>query len=205
MIRVALIDDHPLFRTGMESVVNGAGELELAGSAESVAAFDADIPESLDLVLLDLGLPELSGAAAVAHLVANDHRVLVISAASEREAVVDAIAAGAGGFLSKNADPNEVVSAIRIVAGGGTYVSPTLASYLLHDARQQNDLLTPREREILELVADGETDKDIAELLTISPSTVASHLDRIRDKTGRRRRADLTRYAFEHGIARDDT
>lgn len=203
MIRVALVDDHPLFRTGMESVLNASTELELVGSAESVAAFDADPPESLDLVLLDMGLPELSGAAAVAHMVANGMRVLVISASSERDTVVDAIASGAGGYLSKSADPNEVLQAIRTVAGGGTYVSPTLASYLLHDNRQDKDLLTPREREILELVADGETDRDIAELLTISPSTVASHLDRIRDKTGRRRRAELTRYAFEHGIAKD--
>jgi DNA-binding NarL/FixJ family response regulator len=110
--------------------------------------------------------------------------------------VVGAIGAGARGYLTKQAEETEIVGAIRAVAEGRTYVSATLASYLL----QAPIHITEREREILELVAGGETDQDIAELLQLSVRTVHSHLDRIRNKTGSRRRADLTRFALQQGI-----
>ena len=116
---------------------------------------------------------------------------------------MDAIAAGACGYLTKSSEEEEVSKAIATIAPGGTHVLPVLAGYLLRDAHEQDRTsvcaLTAREREILSLFADGETDADIAERLFISVSTVRSHLDRIRDKTGHRRRAELARLAFEHG------
>ena len=121
--------------------------------------------------------------------------------------MVDAIAAGAAGYLTKSSEPEEITHAVQVVAEGGTYVSPTLASFLLQAARTDPvDIpfaLTEREKEILSLVASGERDADIAEQLYISIRTVRSHLDRIRDKTGRRRRADLTRLAIQEGIVED--
>jgi DNA-binding NarL/FixJ family response regulator len=150
------------------------------------------------IVLLDLQLPgsRLQGPDAVAHLVAAGHQVLVVSASEQQVDVVQAIGAGARGYLSKQAEETEILGAIQALVQGRTYVSATLAGYLLEAPIP----ITAREREILELVAGGETDQDIADQLTISVRTVHSHLDRIRDKTGARRRADLTRFAIERGI-----
>ena len=149
------------------------------------------------IVLLDLQLPgRLQGPDGVAHLTAQGYQVLVVSASESAADVVQAMGAGARGYLSKQADEAEILRAIHAVAQGRPYVSATLAAYLLEAPIP----ITAREREILELVAGGETDQDIAEQLTISIRTVHSHLDRIRDKTGARRRADLTRLAIDRGI-----
>jgi DNA-binding NarL/FixJ family response regulator len=201
MTRIAIIEDHPVFRQGLSQVIENTEGLVLACAVRSVEDFENHRDQS-DLVILDLGLPGLSGAEAVRQVASHGKPVLVVSAESNQQDVLDAIAAGAHGYLAKNAEPREITDAIGVVAGGGTYISPTLASYLLRAAREpaQGVELTDREREILALVAAGERDQDIAEHLFISVRTVRSHLDRIRDKTGRRRRPDLTRLAIEQGI-----
>jgi DNA-binding NarL/FixJ family response regulator len=198
MIRVAIVEDHPVFRKGLIQVVEAAPGLELAGVARSVEEFTALRLGGGVIVLLDLQLPgsRIQGPHAVAHLVASGHQVLVVSASEQPADVVQAIGAGARGYLSKQAEETEILGAIHAVAQGRPYVSATLAVYLLEAPIQ----ITAREREILELVASGDTDQDIADQLTISVRTVHSHLDRIRDKTGSRRRADLTRFAIERGI-----
>jgi DNA-binding NarL/FixJ family response regulator len=198
MIRAAIVEDHPVFRKGLMQVVEAAPGLELAGVARSIDEFATLRLGDRVIVLLDLQLPgsRLQGPDAVAYLVADGHRVLVVSASEQPVDVVQAIGAGARGYLSKQAEETEILGAIQAVAQGRTYVSATLAGYLL----QAPLPITARERGILELVAGGETDQDIAEQLTISVRTVHSHLDRIRDKTGSRRRADLTRFAIERGI-----
>jgi DNA-binding NarL/FixJ family response regulator len=198
MIRVAIVEDHPVFRKGLIQVVEAAPGLELAGVARSVEEFTALRLGGGVIVLLDLQLPgsRIQGPHAVAHLVASGHQVLVVSASEQPADVVQAIGAGARGYLSKQAEETEILGAIHAVAQGRPYVSATLAAYLLEAPIQ----ITAREREILELVASGDTDQDIADQLTISVRTVHSHLDRIRDKTGSRRRADLTRFAIERGI-----
>jgi DNA-binding NarL/FixJ family response regulator len=153
-------------------------------------------------VLLDLNLPGLDGPAGVRAVVERQPNALIVSAAT-RDAVLDAIAAGARGYLAKDVHPEEIATAIAIIAEGGTYVSATLASYLLASSPAEGPpglALSQREREVLTLLARGERDEDIAEQLYISVRTVRSHLDRIRHKTGRRRRPDLTRYAMEHGL-----
>lgn len=204
MIRVAVVDDHPIFRAGMSRAIGAIPHCDLVGDAGSVEEVLALLDAGVDVVVLDLGLPGLSGAAAVEHLCALGHRVLVVSASSAQGDVVAAIGAGAAGYLTKSAPPEEIVLAVETVHRGGTYVSPTLAAYLLQANREAGAepefALTQREREILSLVASGERDADIAEQLFISVSTVGSHLDRIRDKTGRRRRAELTRLAIEQGL-----
>jgi DNA-binding NarL/FixJ family response regulator len=196
MIRVAVVEDHPIFRKGLVHVIDAAPDLRLIGASRSVEELDAQGEAQAEVVLLDLHLPGLSGAAAVTHLCARGQSVLVVSASEAAADVIEAIGAGARGYLTKQAEEAEIVGAIRAVAEGRTYVSATLASYLL----QAPIRITEREREILELVAGGETDQDIAELLQLSVRTVHSHLDRIRNKTGSRRRADLTRFALERGI-----
>jgi DNA-binding NarL/FixJ family response regulator len=200
MIAVAIVDDHPVYRQGLALAVQEAEDLDLVGEAKSIEDFDK-LQLETDVVLLDLHLPGIEGSAGVAHVFGAGHRVLVVSAAGTPNDVVDAIGAGAAGYLTKETDADEITRAVRIVAGGGTYVSPTLASYLLKaESSTTHHKLTRREREVLALVAAGEKDQDIADQLFIGITTVHSHLERIRDKTGARRRADLTNLAHKLGI-----
>ncbi len=204
MIRVAIVDDHPVFRHGLEHAVESARGLVLVAAAGSVEDLRASDLAHVDVVVLDLGLPGIHGKEAVSELCQQGLKLLIVSAAGGRRDVLDAIAAGAAGYLTKSAEPVEITRAVAIVAKGATYVSPALASFFLDSARTEavNSplALTKRERDVLALVASGERDADIADELCIAVATVHSHLDRIRDKTGRRRRADLTRLAFEEGI-----
>lgn len=202
MIRVAVVDDHPLYRAGLATAIEASPNFELVDTAGSVEEFDQKV-ESTDIVLLDLHLPGIQGSDGVAHVCARGFRVIVVSAAGEPDDVVDAMAAGASGYLTKDADSEDVAAAIESVAAGNTYVSPTLASYLImadRSAAVTEMRLSDRELEVLALVAGGDTDRDIAEQLNLSLNTVHSHLDRIRDKTGARRRAQLTKLAIERGI-----
>lgn len=201
VIGVAVVEDHPLYRQGLMKTVDEAASLMLVASTISVEDLDRRGYDGVDVVILDLHLPGCQGAEAVRRVRDHGPAVLVLSASDDREHVVDAVAAGAGGYVTKAADAGEILAAISTVAEGRSYVSPRLAAFLLESAQGHEasgaDALTAREKEILSLVAAGETDVDIAERLFISVRTVRSHLDRIRDKTGRRRRADLTRLALE--------
>jgi DNA-binding NarL/FixJ family response regulator len=156
-----------------------------------------DLPDGA-VVVLDLNLPGLRGPAAVRFVRTQGPAVLVLSASEAPTDVLEAVHAGAAGYLSKQVEEQELLTAIRAVAGGRTYVSPVLASYLL----QAPICLTPRERGILELVTEGETDQDIADLLVISIHTIHSHLDRIRQKTGRHRRGELAGLAIDQDDGR---
>jgi len=205
MRSVAVIDDHPIYRQGLAQVVAESGEFTLAGAYESVDVFEVE--GSADLVLLDYHLASGPvGPEAVAILVARGCAVLMVSADIGRTAVLDTLGAGASGYVAKHAPPEEILSAIRIVSdpdAPGTYVSPVLAAYLLEASKGTQSArlqLSDREREVLALVAAGERDQDIAELLFISIGTVRSHLDHIRTKTGHRRRAELTRFAVDHDL-----
>jgi len=199
MISVAIVDDHPVYRQGLAAAVEAGDDLALVGDASSIEEFEKLVTQA-DVVLLDLHLPGIEGSAGVAHVCGKGYRVLVVSAAGSRKDVVDAIAAGAAGYLTKESDAEEITRAIRIVASGASYVSPTLASYLLKAEKETAAYkLTKREREVLALVAAGETDQDIADQLFIATTTVHSHLERIRDKTGARRRAELTNLAHKLG------
>jgi DNA-binding NarL/FixJ family response regulator len=199
LIGVAIIEDHPLYRQGLMHTIEGTPGVRLLGAVGTIKEM-ADLGYAgVDVVLLDLHLPDGSGADAVTRVKAFGPAVLVVSASDDRQSVVDAIGAGASGYLPKSSLADEISTATGVVAAGGTYVSAVLAAYLLRDEQGRKsdyELLSAREREILSLLAEGETDAEIAEQLFISVRTVHSHLDRIRDKTGRRRRADLTRLAM---------
>lgn len=201
MIRVGIVEDHPLYRQGLIQVVEQAPDVELVFSAASLGELKGKGEVDLNVLLLDLHLPDGEGVDAVSRALDLGVPILVVSASDDRKHVVDAIAAGASGYLPKSSEAAEITRAISTIAAGGTYVSPILAAYLLRETRDADAsgtfALTAREREILSLLAEGETDASIGEQLFISVSTVRSHLDRIRDKTGRRRRAELARLAFE--------
>lgn len=203
-IPVGVIEDHPLYRDAVAKLFAEAPGLQLDGVAGSIAQFAARRRSQTGVVVLDLRLPGLQGAAGVMEVVAMGYRVLVLSAHSEQNEVLGAMAAGASGYLSKDSEADEIVHAVRVIAEGNSYVSPMLASHVLDAFTNRNTgpaiELSTRERQVLSLVAAGERDQDIAETLEISIRTVRSYLDRIRDKTGQRRRPELTRYAIEMGV-----
>jgi DNA-binding NarL/FixJ family response regulator len=200
---VAIVEDHPLYRLGLAQSVESGPGLDLVGTFSTIGALERETDLHVDVLLLDLHLPDGEGPDVVVRLLDRADAILVVSAAADRASVVGAIASGARGYLTKAAEADEIWRAIDMVHTGETYVSPQLAAFLLREARSEDASqridLTKRELEILSLVAEGETDADIAGQLYISIRTVRSHLDRIRDKTGRRRRADLTRLALESG------
>ncbi|HKT04410.1 MAG TPA: response regulator transcription factor [Rugosimonospora sp.] len=203
-IDTCVVEDHPLYRAALIRTLEAAPGFNVAASAGSVEEFLAYREPPGRVVILDLGLPGASGAAAVLAVCGAGHRVLVISAQGRPPDVLGAVAAGARGYLTKDADADEILRAVRTIWADNTYVSPTLASFLLDSARDRYTPVQPalsgREREVLSLLAAGERDQDIAQTLGISVRTVRSHLDRIREKTGRRRRPELTRLAIEEGI-----
>jgi DNA-binding NarL/FixJ family response regulator len=203
-LAVAVVDDHPLYRSAVTSALAGLPDLTVTLECGSVEEMEAELdarPAAVSVVLLDLQLPGRSGADAVALLTRRGLDVLVLSASTSDE-IVDIVAAGARGYLTKAAEADEIRTAVRAVGNGGGYLAPDVASDLSRAVRRQSTLpmITPREREVLELVAAGLTDRMIAERLTISVPTVRSHLDRIRAKTGSRRRADLTLLAVNEGF-----
>ncbi len=208
MIRVVIVEDSPVYREGLARAVEEDAELELLHEVPTIEQLPFDGGDEPTVALLDLQLPGRSGPVAVLALTEAGYRVLVVSAHHDRELVLAAISAGARGYLTKGSEIDEILSAVHLVGAGKNYVSPTLASFLLADAgrdtRGPRAYLTPQERRILTLLARGETDREIAEELTISVRTVHSHLERIREKTGKRRRAELTQLAVVHGLTGHD-
>jgi DNA-binding NarL/FixJ family response regulator len=206
VIDVCVVEDHPLYRAALVRALGEAPGLRVQTTAGSVEEFLAYRCPPGQVVILDLKLPGASDAAAVMTVCGAGHRVLVVSAHGSQTEVLGAMAAGARGYLTKDADAAEIVRAVRTISAGNSYVSPTLASFLLDSSRARDARvrlpLSDRERQVLSLLAAGERDQDIAVALCISIRTVRSHLDRVREKTGRRRRPELTRLAIEEGIAR---
>jgi DNA-binding NarL/FixJ family response regulator len=202
LIEVHVVEDHPLFRSALVRALDGAPDIRVGVAAGSVEEFAAFRVAPGAIVTLDLSLPRLSGAEAVAAVAGMGFYVLVISADGSQFEVLPAMAAGARGYLTKDADVDEVRRAVRQIAAGSRYVSPALAAFLLDPDRPRplDGALSDRERQVLALLAAGNRDREIAHRLSISVRTVRSHLDHIREKTGQRRRPDLTRLAIERGI-----
>jgi DNA-binding NarL/FixJ family response regulator len=196
MKSLAVIDDHPVYRDGLVTAVSNVKGWTLLGAFDSVERY-LELTDHAEVVLLDYHLPGLHGPAAVARITESGSAVLMVSGDIGQDAVIATLAAGARGYVA--------IETI-CVSPTGTYVSPELAAYLLDANRQQGPeslRLSPREREVLLLVAQGERDQDIAEALFISVGTVRSHLDHIRTKTGERRRPGLTRFAVDQGLVPD--
>ncbi|MFI6417316.1 LuxR C-terminal-related transcriptional regulator [Streptomyces sp. NPDC050842] len=192
--RVVVVGDCPLIRLGIVQLINSEADLLLVGAVSAVEELDAH-PVDAELAVLNLRLATLELARTVSRLCAHGYAVVVVSAAAHID-LATAIRAGARGCLDSQTEQAELLSAVRTVAAGEIYVPGPLAVHLLHAPLH----LTDREREILGRVASGDTDREIAVLLGISEHTVHSHLDRLRDKIGARRRADLTRFAIEYSL-----
>jgi two-component system NarL family response regulator len=209
-IRVVVADDFPLVREGVARALNHDPALEVVGQAttghEALALAEELRP---DVMILDLRMPDLGGLAVLDKLRTSQPqiRVIVMTASEQASTLLDAIAAGAAGYLSKRTTGEELRQAVITAHGGGSVITPALASHLLKEfsssARGEQSYVRPlqgRELDVLRLVVQGKTDNEIGKELFISPRTVQNHLTRIREKTGLRRRSELTRWAVEHAI-----
>jgi DNA-binding NarL/FixJ family response regulator len=211
-IRVLVAEDHPLVREGVIRALGRDPGIEVIGEADNgVTAMELARQLKPDVMVLDLRMPGLGGALVLERLRAElpETRALVMTANESPESLLDAVAAGAAGYLSKRTSGEELRQAVITTYGGGSVITPELARHLLRefsgDARGEGSsvrpLLAARELEVLRLLADGLTDNEIGRQMYISPRTVQNHLGRVRDKTGLRRRPELARWAVEHGIA----
>ncbi len=193
---VAVISDSPLLGHGLAHVIDGAPDLERVTSVKRVGAhYEAG---DADVVLLNMQAPVRDIRGLISRLHQEGHRVVVVSHSKAQTDLVLCIEAGARGYLSQHIGETELLTAVRTVAAGRSYFSTGFNNQGLQEHPPN---ITDREKEILQLVATGATDREIASKLNISEHTVHSHLDRLRSKTGVRRRADLTRLALQHGVA----
>lgn len=216
-LRVLIVDDEALVSAGLEMLIDAAEGLSVAGVArdgrEALRRVDADPP---DLVLMDLRMPVLDGVAATAEITRRhaDTKVLALTTFADEALMYDALRAGASGYLLKQAAPSQLTQAIRHVVAGGAWIDPEMAgavievlrSRALHagDATAITSVLTPREQEILTLVADGLSNQQIRDALVLSEATVKTHVARILMKTGSRDRAAAVALAWKTGFYRGE-
>jgi DNA-binding NarL/FixJ family response regulator len=210
-IRVLVVDDHPVWRDGVRADLERAGVATVVGEAsdggDAIELARAEMP---DVVIMDLQLPTVPGAEATRLIVeeAPHVRVLVLSASGEEADVLEAVKAGARGYLLKSATSDEVADAVRRVHAGEPVFTPSLASLVLDEFRRlaskdpQEPELSARENEVLRLVAKGYTYREIGEKLFISTKTVQNHVQNILTKLQLRRRYELMRYAIRKGLDR---
>jgi len=207
-IRVLIVDDHAVVRTGLRLLLESEDGIEPVGEAGSArdAVFKARTAKP-DVILLDIVMPDQTGLDVLPQLKHEqpDAKVLILSMQDEPHYVREAFAAGASGYVLKEAADTEVVAAVREVAGGGRYVNPELGARLVAaDAeaarRADEDPLSDREREVLRLLALGHTNQEIAKMLYISVRTAETHRAHIMQKLRLSSRAELVRYALENGL-----
>jgi len=207
-IRVLVVDDHAVVRTGLRRVLDAEPDIETVGEAPSAerAVFEA-LEHKPDVVLLDVVMPGKSGIEGMPSLLqaVPDAKILVLSMQDDPHYVREAFEAGASGYVLKEAADTDVVEAVRAVAGGQRYVHPALGAKLVaaeteERKRAESDPLSEREREVLRLLALGHTNQEIAALLYISVRTAETHRAHIMQKLSLSSRAELVRYALDHGL-----
>ena len=207
--RILLVDDHEITRQGVRSVFKKESGIEIVAEAgdgrTAVALVSKHLPE---IVVMDIGLPDLNGIEATRQIRAREPsvKVVALSAREDQRSVADMIQAGASGYVLKKAAACEVMEAIREVRAGRKYVSPQLVDSLVTDYAQclvdgaEPPLLTAREREVLQLIAEGKTSAQIADQLNVSDRTVGNHRQNLLKKLGLNGVAELTKYAIREGI-----
>jgi DNA-binding NarL/FixJ family response regulator len=213
-IRILLADDHALVRAGIRTLLQSIAGLEVVGEArdgrEALGQVAALRP---DVLLLDITMPELNGLEVVARVVKDfpGVRVIMLSMHASEEYVWQALRVGASGYLLKDADTAELELAVKAVARGESYLSPAVSKRVIGDYIRRTgsetsslELLTPRQREILKLIAEGKSTKECARILNISVKTVETHRAQLMERLDIHDIAGLVRYAIRVGLARPD-
>jgi two-component system response regulator NreC len=202
-----LADDHTIVRQGLKLILSAQPDFEVIGEAAN-GREAAELAEKLrpDIVLMDVAMPELNGIEATRRMVAANSRIKVLVLSMHKEAVYvrEVLKAGARGYILKDAIDTELLNAIRSVARGDGYISPAVSGALLSDYRQNltdpMDALTGREREVLQLIAEGKTNKEVATKLNLSVYTVDSHRGKIMEKLNLHSTGELVRFAMKRGL-----
>jgi DNA-binding NarL/FixJ family response regulator len=210
--RILIADDHVMVRRGLRMVLDAEPDLRVvaeAGDGAEAVAIARDVPE-LELAILDVSMPRMTGLQAAAELTRRrpDVRVLILSMHDDEQYLFEALKAGACGYVLKSAADRDLVEACRAALRGEPFLYPSAIAALIRDyldrARDgedaQPDPLTPREREVLKLIAEAHTSEQIAALLNVSRKTVERHRENILAKLGMRDRVQLTRYAIRRGL-----
>jgi two-component system response regulator NreC len=210
-IRLLLVDDHQIVRAGLRMLFMAESELEIVGEVDSAEeALQAVKELEPDVVLMDVAMPGMSGIEATRRIkeTQSDVAVLALTMHEDEQYFFEMLNAGASGYMPKRAAPDDLVSAIHVVSQGDVYLYPSLAKLLVNDFLQRSesgnkspaDLLTPREREVLTYIAEGHTNREIAQELVISHKTVDRHRENIMRKLNLHSRVDLVKYAIEKGL-----
>jgi DNA-binding NarL/FixJ family response regulator len=208
--RILIADDHAIVRSGLKKVLDSKPDLEVVAEAEDGAeAVEKALAEDVHLAILDVSMPRMTGiqAAAELHKRKPEVRLLMLSMHDSEQFLFEALKAGASGYVLKSGADNDIVDACRAAMRGDSFLYPSAITKLVHDyverggrGEEQFDVLTPRELEVLKLIAEAHTSKEIAQLLFISIKTVERHRQNILDKLGMRDRVELTRYAIRRGL-----
>jgi len=208
VIRVLLADDHAMVRAGLKEILADTGDITVAGEATNgQEVMERVRGQEYDVAVLDMSMPGRSGIELIKQVKDEKPklRILILTMHSEQQYAVRALKAGASGFLTKEAAADQLVAAIRKIAGGGAYVSPETAERLVLDAAPRAEaaphtLLSDREFQVLQMIAGGRTVGEIAKKLSLSVKTVSTHKTRILHKMGLANQAELIRYALEHKL-----
>jgi two-component system, NarL family, response regulator NreC len=211
MIRILLADDHEILRDGLASIIDAQADMKIVAMVKNGRdAVESTVERKPDVAVMDISMPGLNGIDAARQIVETSTvtKVLCLSMHREEQMISAMLRAGAAGYLVKDCAGSELVDAIRAVASGKTYVSPMIATevvqgYLSNQPESSDGvyaLLSDREREVLQLIAEGQNTKEIASLLGISGKTVAAHRIKLMEKLACPSVADLTRYAIRQGL-----
>jgi DNA-binding NarL/FixJ family response regulator len=208
--RILIADDHALVRSGLKKVLDAKPDMEVVAEAEDgAAAVEQALADGVDLAILDVSMPRMTGiqAAAELHRRKPEVKTLMLSMHDSEQFLFEALKAGASGYVLKSGADTDIVEAVRAAMRGDSYLYPSAVTTLVRDyidrggsGEEQFDVLTPRELEVLKLIAEAHTSKEIAEKLFISIKTVDRHRQNILDKLGMRDRVELTRYAIRRGL-----
>jgi DNA-binding NarL/FixJ family response regulator len=206
--RILIADDHSLVRSGLKRVLEAQPDLRVVAEASDGAeAVEKALAEDVDLAILDVSMPRMTGIQAAAELIKRkpEIRLLMLSMYDSEQFLFESLKAGASGYVLKSAADEDIVDAARATMRGESFLYPSAVNTLVRDyvdrgAEEQPDILTPRELEVLKLIAEAHTSKEIAEQLVISVKTVERHRQNILDKLGLRDRVELTRYAIRRGL-----
>jgi len=207
MIRLLIADDHAIVRGGLKQIVATTADIVVAGeAADGAAVIDALRGGDFDLVLLDMTMPGVSGIDLIRRLHAERPNlpVLVLSMHNEGQVVSRALRAGASGYVTKDADPEILLAAVRKVAGGGRFIDPKLVDAMVFSTHADDapplEILTDREFQVLQLLANGQSINDIAHDLNLSAKTISTHKMRLMQKLGLGNNSELIRYAIKHRL-----